>query len=65
MDENLVIVRGERALAQSYAVHMQGVYDHYSWRVFLMNGGDPTKIFQSLADWKTGAKHRDLQFWLK
>ncbi len=64
-DENLVIVRGDQALAQSYAVHMQGVYDHYAWRVFLMNGGDPTKIFQTLASWKNGPKHKDLQFWLQ
>lgn len=34
-DENIVIIRGNRLLAQAYAVHIQGVYDHYSWRAFL------------------------------
>ncbi len=31
-DENLVIVRGNRKLAEAYAVHVLDVYDHYKWR---------------------------------
>jgi len=31
-DENLVIVRGQRALAAAYATHVLDVYDHFSWR---------------------------------
>ena len=31
-DENLVIVRGHRALAEAYAAHVLDVYDHYRWR---------------------------------
>jgi phosphatidylserine/phosphatidylglycerophosphate/cardiolipin synthase-like enzyme len=31
-DENLVIVRGHRALAEAYAVHVLDVYDHYRFR---------------------------------
>jgi phosphatidylserine/phosphatidylglycerophosphate/cardiolipin synthase-like enzyme len=31
-DENLVIVRGHRALAEAYAVHVLDVFDHYRFR---------------------------------
>ena len=31
-DENLVIVKGNRKLAEAYAVHILDVYDHYKWR---------------------------------
>ena len=33
-DENLVIVRGNQALAQAYAVHVMDVYDHYRFRAW-------------------------------
>jgi hypothetical protein len=65
-DENLVIVRGNKSLAQAYAVHIQGVYDHYSWRAFLGEGGDPDTLFQTLKDWKAdGSRARDLDFWIR
>jgi phosphatidylserine/phosphatidylglycerophosphate/cardiolipin synthase-like enzyme len=31
-DENMVIVRGNRSIAESYATHVFDVYDHYRWR---------------------------------
>jgi hypothetical protein len=31
-DENLVIVRGDRAVAEAYTAHVLDVYDHYRWR---------------------------------
>lgn len=31
-DENMVIVRGDKALAAAYAVHILDVYDHYRFR---------------------------------
>ena len=31
-DENLVLIRGNHALAQAYAVHILDVYDHYKFR---------------------------------
>ena len=31
-DENLLIVRGHKALAQAYAVHVMDIYDHYRFR---------------------------------
>jgi phosphatidylserine/phosphatidylglycerophosphate/cardiolipin synthase-like enzyme len=33
-DENLTIVRGNRALAEVYATHVLDVYDHYRFRAF-------------------------------
>jgi len=48
-DENLVIVRGNTKLAQADAGHMNGVYDHYSWRAYLASGGDPAQIQNSIA----------------
>jgi phosphatidylserine/phosphatidylglycerophosphate/cardiolipin synthase-like enzyme len=63
-DENLVIVRGDRALAQAYAVHMSGVYDGYAWRAFLNAGATPGRLYR-MAGWKPGgARHRELSFWM-
>jgi len=31
-DENMVIVRGNRAVAEAYAAHVLDVYEHYRWR---------------------------------
>jgi phosphatidylserine/phosphatidylglycerophosphate/cardiolipin synthase-like enzyme len=33
-DENLLIFRGNRALAEAYAVHVLDVYDHYKFRAW-------------------------------
>jgi hypothetical protein len=64
-DENLVIVRGNKKLAQAYALHINGVYDHYSWRGFLGSGGNPDQIY-SLDGWKPGGgKEQELDFWME
>ena len=34
-DENMVIIRGHRRLAEAYACHVLDVYDHYAWRFLL------------------------------
>ena len=31
-DENMLIVKGHRSLAEAYATHVMDVYDHYRWR---------------------------------
>jgi phosphatidylserine/phosphatidylglycerophosphate/cardiolipin synthase-like enzyme len=31
-DENLLIIRGNRSVAQAYAAHVLDVYEHYRWR---------------------------------
>ena len=64
-DENLLIIRGNKRLAQAYAVHINGVYDHYSWRVFLANGGNANQIYQPLKGWQPGgARAQELAFWM-
>jgi phosphatidylserine/phosphatidylglycerophosphate/cardiolipin synthase-like enzyme len=64
-DENLVIIRGNVRLAQAYALHINGVYDHYSWRAFLSSGGNPDQIYRPLDGWKPGgARAQELDFWM-
>jgi phosphatidylserine/phosphatidylglycerophosphate/cardiolipin synthase-like enzyme len=64
-DENLVIVRGNTKLAQAYALHINGVYDHYSWRAYLASGGDPDQIYKPLDGWKPGgSRAQELAFWM-
>ncbi|MBV9236396.1 MAG: hypothetical protein JOZ94_11240, partial [Xanthobacteraceae bacterium] len=64
-DENLVIVRGNTQLAQAYALHINGVYDHYSWRAYLANGGAPDQIYKPLDGWKPGgSRAQELEFWM-
>jgi phosphatidylserine/phosphatidylglycerophosphate/cardiolipin synthase-like enzyme len=64
-DENLVIIRGNRKLAQAYALHINGVYDHYSWRAFLGSGGNPDQIYKPLDAWKSGgSRAQELDFWM-
>jgi len=37
-DENLVIAKGERYLAEAYATHVLDIYDHFSWRWLVQRG---------------------------
>jgi phosphatidylserine/phosphatidylglycerophosphate/cardiolipin synthase-like enzyme len=65
-DENLVIIRGNKKLARAYALHINGVYDHYSWRAFLGSGGNPDQIFKPLDGWKPGgSRAQELDFWME
>ena len=65
-DENFIIIKGDRALAEQYAVNIMGAYAHYRWRAFL---AQTTKPFNGLQDddaWqarKLAAEQRELQFW--
>jgi len=65
-DENFIIIKGDSALAEAYAVNAFGAYEHYRWRAFL---GETNKPFNGLADndqWqapKLAAQQRELQFW--
>jgi phosphatidylserine/phosphatidylglycerophosphate/cardiolipin synthase-like enzyme len=36
-DENFVVISGNRALAQAYAVNILGLYDHYRWRQYILD----------------------------
>ena len=66
-DENFLIIKGDRALAQAYAVDIMAAYDHYRWRAFL---GQVQTLFNGLRDddrWmaaKLANSQKDLQFWI-
>lgn len=69
-DENLLIMRGNSAVATSYAVHVMDVYDHYRWRFTLHKQGDKAWSGLSTDDswqdkyFKVGSINRELKFWL-
>lgn len=46
-DENLLIVKGHRPLAQAYATHVLDVYDHYRFRFNLARSSD--QVFSALS----------------
>jgi phosphatidylserine/phosphatidylglycerophosphate/cardiolipin synthase-like enzyme len=69
-DENLVIIRGNRAVAESYAAHVLDVYDHYRWRYWIQNSGK--KVWTGLQtddSWEdtyfdpTSDAQKDFKFW--
>jgi phosphatidylserine/phosphatidylglycerophosphate/cardiolipin synthase-like enzyme len=70
-DENLVIIRGHRGLAEAYACHVLDLYDHYAWRFLLKQHPDIFgKPLEADDKWQeryiTGAdlKAPELRFWL-
>ena len=72
-DENLLLIRGNRALAEAYAVHVMDVYDHYRWRFNLAQKGT-AKAWWGLAatdQWQDkyfagdSPSTPELQFWLQ
>jgi phosphatidylserine/phosphatidylglycerophosphate/cardiolipin synthase-like enzyme len=72
-DENLLIIRGNRPVAEAYAVHVMDVYDHYRWRFTLHDSGT-TKAWWGLATtdawqdkyFRNGvADAPELHFWLE
>ncbi|HYX26390.1 MAG TPA: phospholipase D-like domain-containing protein [Thermoanaerobaculia bacterium] len=72
-DENLVIVKGHRGLAEAYATHVLDVYDHYRWRYRLKQEGiknafsslDPTDGWQDkYFDAQGRLDNPELKLWL-
>ena len=70
-DENMVIIRGHRALAEAYACHVLDLYDHYAWRFLLKEHPDVFgKPLQSDDKWQEryiagpDEKSPELRFWL-
>ncbi|WP_438748240.1 phospholipase D-like domain-containing protein [Pararhizobium sp. O133] len=70
-DENFVIVRGSKDLAQAYACHVLDLYDHYAWRYWLRKKprtfgrplvGDGSWQKRYIAD--AEEKSPELKFWL-
>ncbi|NEI06599.1 nuclease [Rhizobium leguminosarum] len=70
-DENFVIVRGNKDLAQAYACHVLDLYDHYAWRYWLRKNPEIFgKPLEPNASWQKryidgeDEKSPELRFWL-
>ena len=70
-DENMVIIRGHRGLAEAYACHVLDIYDHYAWRFLLKAAsGDFGKPLEGDDKWQEryiagpDVKSPELRFWL-
>ena len=70
-DENLVVVRGHRALAEAYTCHVLDVYDHYAWRWWLTQNPqqfgmplDPTDKWQDRYIKNGQVTAAELKFWM-
>jgi phosphatidylserine/phosphatidylglycerophosphate/cardiolipin synthase-like enzyme len=70
-DENMLIIRGHRGLAQAYACHVLDLYDHYAWRFLLKEHPEIFgKPLQGDDTWQEryikGAEEKspELRFWM-
>jgi phosphatidylserine/phosphatidylglycerophosphate/cardiolipin synthase-like enzyme len=65
-DENFIIVKGNHALAEAYAVNIYGAYTHYRWRAFLSQTNKPFNGLRDDDKWQAprlASARRDLRFW--
>jgi phosphatidylserine/phosphatidylglycerophosphate/cardiolipin synthase-like enzyme len=65
-DENFIIVKGDHALAEAYAVNILGAYAHYRWRAYLAQTNRPFNGLKDSDQWQApmlAANRRDLRFW--
>ena len=70
-DENMLIVRGHRGLAEAYACHVLDIYDHYAWRYWLKTNPEifgkplePDDKWQERYIVGADEKSPELRFWL-
>jgi len=70
-DENMLIIRGDRKLAEAYATHVMDIYDHYRWRFMLQqkhaaawNGLATDDSWQDKYFYSESASARELKFWM-
>lgn len=71
-DENLLIIKGDKEIATSYATHIIDVYDHYRWRYFLSKntGGHKFTGLNANPSWQAPyfndkrGESIDKRFWL-
>ena len=64
-DENFIIIKGDRDLAEAYAVNIMGAYAHYRWRAFLSETNRPFNGLEDDDKWQTpklNSARRDLDF---
>ena len=65
-DENFIVIRGDKALAEAYAVNAEGVYQHYRWRAFLDQTDKPFNGLKDDDTWqarKLAGAAEELRFW--
>ncbi|MEW6160186.1 MAG: phospholipase D-like domain-containing protein [Verrucomicrobiota bacterium] len=70
-DENFVIIRGHRALAEAYAAHIIAMYHHYRWRAHVAAKQAANKQawggLEESDGWQMGhlkgASLREIEFW--
>ena len=68
-DEVMLVISGNRALAQAYFVHIMDVYSHFMWR-YLVNTGQSTFKGELAANdaWQgkylTGRTHEEYETWV-
>jgi phosphatidylserine/phosphatidylglycerophosphate/cardiolipin synthase-like enzyme len=65
-DENFIIIKGDRQLAEAYSVNVLSAYAHYRWRAFLAQTNRPFNGLKDNDRWMAPmlkANRRDLSFW--
>jgi phosphatidylserine/phosphatidylglycerophosphate/cardiolipin synthase-like enzyme len=65
-DENFIIIKGDKALAEAYAVNIEGAYQHYRYRAFLDQTNQPFNGLKDNDTWqapKLAAARQELTFW--
>lgn len=65
-DENFLIVKGDRELAEAYAVNILGAYAHYRYRAYLQQTDKPFNGLKDNDAWlapRLAAERRELAFW--
>ena len=61
-DENLVIVRGHRPLAEAYAAHCADVFEHYRWRWYQKRDAERKAAQQWVTDGSNPATANDKKY---
>jgi phosphatidylserine/phosphatidylglycerophosphate/cardiolipin synthase-like enzyme len=71
-DENLVIIRGNRILAQAYTAHIMDVYDHYRFRYHIQqHAQDAFNGLETDDNWQdkyfdvNSDTRKEIEFWMK
>lgn len=65
-DENFIIVKGDRELAQAHAVNIIGAYNHYRWRAHVAATPEPWKGTEDGDQWMPtmlARRQDELRFW--
>lgn len=68
-DENLLIIKNDRELAQKYLVAINSVYQHYRWRAYLMEHNSVTSGLSRNPNWQkrklTKAELANMDYWVQ